>query len=100
MQPGPVIGFRPAVSCSPSVCPAGTLPPRDSSLTFQTTSGMTALAARPADVSTPTSAISFDKSVFEDSTSQALGWAFYVTYTGNVLFVETPESYGSAKTIR
>ena len=101
MQPGPVVSFRPAISCAPNPCPVPPPPlPRDASLAFQTTSGMTALAARPADVSTPASAISFDKSIFLDSTSQALGWSFYVTYTGNVLFVETPESYGSARTIR
>ena len=101
MQPGPVVSFRPAISCAPNPCP---VPPppllRGTSITFQTTSGMTALAAKPADASIPTSAVPFDKSVFLDSTSQSLGWSFYVTYTGSVLFVETPESYGSARTIR
>jgi len=100
MQPGPVIGFRPGVACPSGPCPAGSLPARDSALTFQTASGMTPFQARPTNVSTASGVAAFDKSYFTDSTSQVLGEVFYITYTGDVLFMVPPAGIGSQKTIR
>jgi len=104
MQPGPVVGFRPALLCTVNSvvaeCPAGTVPPRDAYIYFQTQSGMTPLANRPADVATPTAVVSFDKSVFTDSTSQGLGQVFYSTFTGDTLFMTPTSQVGSSTTIR
>jgi len=100
MQPGPLVGFRPAVICPAGPCPAGALPTRGAVLAFTTLSGMSALSARPPNVSTPTYATSFDKSFFTDSSSQTLGEVFYLTYTGDVLFMAPPVLIGDQKTIR
>jgi len=103
MQPGPVVGFRPALLCASggavAACPDGTAPPRDAYLYFQTQSGMLPLANRPTDVATPTAVIPFDKSVFTDSGSQSLGQVYYSTFTGDTLFMLPPVGIGASKTI-
>ncbi len=101
MQTGPVIGFRAGVVCTTG-CQGGDIyPVRDAKLSFNTLSGMAPMSRRPSDVATATASVSFDKTVFTDTTSQGTGEAFYVTFTGDVLFVLPPAlGLTSTKTIR
>ena len=100
MQSGPLLGFRPGVVCLGG-CQSGAVPARDAQIIFTSLSGMAPMSRRPADVATPTASVSFDKAVFTDSTSQGTGETFYITFTGDVLFVVPPAlGLTSTKTIR
>jgi hypothetical protein len=98
LVPGPVLAFRAGVT-SGSGGPVAGRPKRDSTILFNTQSGLIQWSRQPSTLSLPTSAIALDKSRFPDGGD--LGTVFYVTYFGDALCEIPPgQSPAQVKTIR
>jgi hypothetical protein len=96
MQSGPLVGFRPGLSC-PGTCPPGATPPRDAILSFVTASGVVPMSRRITGVAAGTWVTSFDKSLF--SQDESLGRVFYTTFIGDALMMVPPGQGSSLTTV-
>jgi hypothetical protein len=96
MQSGPLVGFRPGLSCS-GLCPPGATPPRGAFLTFVTASGVVPMSRRITGVAAGTWVTSFDKSLY--SQDESLGRVFYTTFIGDALMMVPPGQGSSLTTV-
>jgi hypothetical protein len=96
LQSGPLVGFRPGLSCS-GTCPPGATPPRGAFLTFVTASGLVPMGRRISGVAAGTWVTSFDKSLF--SQDDFLGRVFYTAFIGDALMMLPPGQGSSLTTI-
>ena len=98
MQSGPLIGFRPGLSC-PGVCPPGATPPRDATMTFNTTSGVIPMSRRASSIAVGTWVTTLDKSIYPDQ--EFLGRVFYTTFIGDALMMLPPgQAFNQTRIIR